>query len=99
MLLFAAVAARDVGGARGKRQGNGVDRCFDVAEWHAFCLHPRGAGGRSLARSWAVDLVVNHNKEQVNVAAHGGKKLFPADPEAVPVATRHQYREFMIGKL
>ena len=25
--------------------------------------------------------------------------MVPADPEAVPVATRHQYREFMIGKL
>src|SRR5882762_5467592 len=25
--------------------------------------------------------------------------MVPADPETVPVATRHQYREFMIGKL
>ncbi len=51
MLLFTAVAARDVGGARGQRQGNGVDRRFDVAEGHAFRLHPHAAGWRSLARS------------------------------------------------
>ena len=44
VLLFTAETAGDEGGACGQRQGNGIDRCFDVAEGHAFRLHADAAG-------------------------------------------------------
>src|SRR4029077_15234695 len=49
MLLLGAVTARDEGGACGQGEGNGINRCFDVAEGHAFRLHADAAGWRSLA--------------------------------------------------
>src|SRR5713226_5605157 len=53
MFLLAAVTARDESSARGESQGNGINRCFDVAEGHAFRLHADATGRRRLARGQA----------------------------------------------
>ena len=99
VLLLAAEAARDERGACGQSQRNRIDRRFDVAEGHAFRLHADAAGGRCLAGGEAVDLVVHHDVEQVDVAAHGVHEVVAADAEAVAVAAGHQHGQIVIGEL
>src|SRR5579864_2347326 len=99
MFLFGAEPAGDERGSGGESQRNWVHRRFDVAEGHAFCLHANAAGGRCLAGSEAVDLVVHHDVEQVNIAAHAVHEVIAANAEAVTIATRHKYGQIVIRKL
>src|SRR5712691_1438380 len=98
VFLFRAEPAGNERGARGKSQRNWIYRRFDVAEGHAFRLHADAAGGRCLAGGEAIDLVVHHDVEQVNVAAHAVHEVIATDAEAITVAARHQYGEIMIRK-
>src|SRR5262249_13883143 len=72
---------------------------FDVAEGHALRLHSHTAGGRGLACSEAVNLIVHDDVEQVNIAAHGVNEMIAADAEAVSVATSHHHSKVVIGQL
>src|SRR5438477_10178536 len=83
MLLLAAEAARNKCRSRGQGPRNRVDRRFDVAEGHAFCLHANAAGWRSLAGGQAIDLVVHDDVKQVHLAAHRMVKMVAADTETV----------------
>ena len=99
VLLIGAEAARDEGGARGQRQRDGIDRRFDVAVGHALGLHADAAGGRGLPGGEAVDLVVHHDVDQVDVAAHGVHEVVAANAEAVAVAARDQHGHAVVGQL
>jgi len=70
VFLFSAEAAGDERGSRAKSQRNWIHQRFDVAKGHAFRLHAVAAARRGLAGGEAVDLVVHHDVEKVNVPAH-----------------------------
>src|SRR6266853_3462435 len=99
MLLLAAVAARNERRSRGESQRNRIHGSFDVTERHALGLHANAAGWRRLACGKAIDLVVHDDVEQVHIAAHRMDKMVAANPETVAVATRHHYRQYVIGEL
>src|SRR5579864_4178406 len=99
MFLFGAEPAGDERGSGGESQRNWIHRRFDVAEGHAFCLHANAAGRGSLTGGEAVDLVVHHDVEKVNVAAHTVHEVIATNAEPVTIATRHQYGKIVIRKL
>ncbi len=47
---------------------------FDVAKGHAFGLHADAAGGRCLAGGEAVDLIVQHDVEQVEFSGYSHER-------------------------
>ena len=72
---------------------------FDAAEGHALGLHADAAGRRGLAGGKAVDLVVHHDVEQIDVAAHGVDEVIAADAEAVAIAAGDQHSQIVVGQL
>ena len=59
VVLLAAEAAGNEGGAGGDGQRDRIDRRLDVAVRRALRLHPNPAGGRGLACGQPVNLVVH----------------------------------------
>src|SRR5437899_4019427 len=99
VLLLAAEAAGDEGGAGRQSKGDGIHWRLDVAEWHALGLHADAAGGGGLAGRQAVDLVIHHDIEQVHVSPHGMDEVIATNPETVAVATSDEHCEIVVGHL
>src|SRR5690242_14612090 len=71
MFLFAAEATGNKCRSSSQSQRDRIQGGFNVAEGHALCLHSHAAGGRGLACSKAVNLVIHDDVEQIDIAAHG----------------------------
>ncbi len=61
--LLAAEPAGNEGGAGGEGERDGIDWRLDISEGRALGLHAQLAGGRGLARSQSVNLVVHREVE------------------------------------
>jgi hypothetical protein len=58
-----------------------------------------GNTSRRVEPGEAVDLIVHHDVEQVNVPAHTVHEVIATDAEAVTVAASHEYGQIVIRKL
>src|SRR5207244_13071457 len=70
-----------------------------VAEGHAFGLHADAAVRRGLTSGEAINLIVDNDVWQVDVAAHGVNEVVATDPEAVAVAASDPDGQIVISKL
>ena len=99
VLRVAAIGAGYKRGAVHDRRGDRVEGRFDASEGRALRLHAFATVGRNLAGGESVDLVVHHQVGQVDVAARRVGQVVAADAIAIPVASRADHGQAVIGHL
>ncbi len=98
LLLVAAEAARDEGGAHEERERHGVDRSVGV-DGAALGFAALVGGGGELALGEAVDAVVLQDVGHVDAAAHDVRELAEADRGGVAVARDAQVDQLAVGEV
>src|SRR6266403_231105 len=98
LLLVAAEAARDEGGAHEERERDGVDRRVGV-DGAALGLAALVGGGGELALGEAVDAVVLQDVGHVDAAAHDVRELAEADRGGVAVARDAEVDQVAVGEV
>src|SRR5213083_974729 len=96
LLLVAAEAARDEGGAHEERERDGVDRRIGV-DGAALGFAALVGGGGELALGEAVDAVVLQDVGHVDAAAHDVRELAQADRGGVAVARDPEVDQVAVG--